>query len=81
MVTPAVDGHVNAVERRHPAVVMETHIAAGRVPAGTMATHPVPWAVRQRLAVRLVVPAAKRHVAMPVTLLALLAGVVTVTGV
>lgn len=81
MVTPAVDRHINAVERRDPAVIMETHIAARRVPAGAMATHPVPWAIRQRLAVRLVVPATQRHIAAPVTLLALLAGIVTVTGV
>lgn len=81
MATPPVDRHINAVERRHPAVVVETHIAAGCFPVGAVATHPVPRAVRQRLAVRLVVPAAKRHVAATVPLLALFAWVVTVTGV
>ena len=76
-----VDRHIDAMERWYPAVVMETHIAARCIPVGTMATHPVPGAVWKRLAVRLVVPAAQRHVAAAVPPLALLAGVIAVTGV
>lgn len=81
VLAPSIDRHVDAVERRHPAIVMETHVAAGRVPVGAVATHPVSGAVRQRLAERLMVPAAQRHVTAVVSLLALFAGVVAVPGV
>jgi len=81
MATPPVNGRIDAVERRHPAVVVETHVAAGRVAAGATATHPEAGATRQRLAERLVVPAASRHVATAAVSLALLTGVVAVTGI
>lgn len=76
-----IDWHVYTMEGGHPAVVMETDIAAGRVFVGAVATHPVPGAVGQRLAVGLVVPAAEGHVSAPVPLFTLLAGIVFVAGV
>jgi len=60
---------------------METHITPRCIPLSTVATHPVAGTIRQRLAVRLVVPATQRHVPRAIPLLALLAGVITVTGV
>lgn len=81
LLAPPVLRHVNAVEHWHPAVVVETHITARGIPVGGVAAHPVAWTVWQRLAERLVVPAAERHVAAAVPLLALLAGVVPVAGV
>lgn len=78
---PSTDGDIHAVERRHPAVVVQADVAAGRVLVDAAAAHPVPGSVGQRLAEGLVVPAAQRHVAAPVPLLALLAGVVAVARV
>lgn len=78
---PSTDWNIHAVECWHPAVVVEAYVAAGRVLADAAAAHPVSGPIRQRLTEGLVVPAAQRHVAAAVPLLALLAGVVTVTGV
>lgn len=81
MFAPSTDGNIHAVERWHPAVVVKADVAAGRVLVDATATHPVSGSIGQRLAEGLVVPAAQRHVAAAVPLLALLAGVVIVTGV
>lgn len=81
MFAPSTDWNIHAVECWHPAVVVEAYVAAGRVLVVAAATHPVSGPIRQRLAEGLVVPAAQRHVAAAIPLLALLAGVVAVTGV
>lgn len=78
---PSTDWNIHAVECWHPAVVVEAYVAAGCVLVDATATHPVSRPIRQRLTEGLIVPAAQRHVAAAIPLLALLAGVVTVTGV
>lgn len=66
---------------QHPVVIMQTQAAAGGLTIGSAAAHPVGTSVRQVVVVGLGVPAAERHVALLVSLAALLARVIAVEWV
>lgn len=66
---------------QHPVVVVQTQPAARRLSIGSAAAHPVGASVRQVMVVGLGVPAAERHIALLVSLAALLTRVIAVEGV
>lgn len=54
-----INWHIDAMKYRDPSIVMKSHIATRCVFMGSSAAHPIARAIRQRLAVGLMVPTTK----------------------